>query len=130
MAGTVITNSGRPDSGSAHLLWSFMTAFSGVSDELERARLMATGLPALLPCGLSGMALIDETETTWSLIVQKNGHQVVSPQTEQICAQLEPLFQEALRRPTLLIATVDAETDGTRIPASIEKMGVQTLAVA
>ena len=64
MAKTVIPEGGRRDSASAHLLWTFMTAISGISDELERARLMATGLPSLLPCRLSGVALVDESETT------------------------------------------------------------------
>ena len=129
MAETVIPKGGGQDSGSAHPLWMFMTAISGVSDELERARLMATGLPSLLPCSLSGVALVDESETTWRLVVQKDGHQIGSPNTEQICAELEPLFQEALRRPTLLITTADAQTDHARIPPSIERLGVQSLAV-
>ena len=130
MAETVIPEVGRQDSASAHLLWTFMTAISGVSDELEQARLIATGVPALLPCRLSGLALVDESETTWSLIVQKDGYQVDSPQTEQICVELEPLFQEALRSPTLLVATIDGETDDVRIPPSIKNLGLQSLAVA
>ncbi|MCZ6625008.1 MAG: GAF domain-containing protein [Deltaproteobacteria bacterium] len=44
--------------------------------------------------------------------------------------ELEPLFQEALRRPTPFIATVDGGTDDARIPPSIEKLGVQSLLVA
>ncbi len=35
-------------------LWTFLTAISGVNDELERVRLAATGLPSLLPCDVSG----------------------------------------------------------------------------
>ena len=54
-------------------------ALSGVGDELERARLTAMGLPSLLPYRLSGVALVDESKTTWSLIVQKDGQQVGSP---------------------------------------------------
>ncbi len=67
MAETVIPKGGRQDSASAPLLWTFLTALSGVSEELERARLTATGLPSLLPCRLSGVALVDESEATWSL---------------------------------------------------------------
>jgi len=130
MPETVIAKGDRQDSRSAQPLWTFMTAFSGVSDELERARLIATGLPSLLPCQVSGVGLVGESEASWSLIVQKDGQQVGFPQTERIWAELEPLFQEALRRPTLLIATIDGDTHHTRIPQSIEKLGVQSLAVA
>ena len=76
------------------------------------------------------MALVDEREATWSLIVQKDGHQVGPHQTEQLLAGLESPFQEALRRPTLLIATVNSERDDTGIPPSIEQLGVQALSVA
>ena len=130
MAETVIPKGGMQDSGNTHPLWMLMTALSGVSDELERARLMATGLPSLLPCSMSGVALVDESEKNWNLVVQKDGHHIGSPQTEQIRAELEPLFQEALRKPTLLIATANDQTDHTRIPPSIEKLGTQSLAVA
>ena len=57
MAKTIVPKSGGPDSGGTHPLWTFITAISGVSDELERARLTATGLPSLLSCRLSGIAL-------------------------------------------------------------------------
>ena len=33
-------------------------------------------------------------ESAWSLIVQKDGHQVGPPQTEQLLAELEPLFKK------------------------------------
>ncbi len=130
MAETVLPKGGRQDSASAPLLWTFLTALSGVSEELERARLTATGLPSLLPCRLSGVALVDEREATWRLFLQTDGNQVGPPETEQLLTELESLFQEALRSSNLLIATVNGETDATRIPPSIEKLGVQSLAVA
>ena len=64
-----------------------MSAISAISDELERAHLTATGLPSVLPCRLSGMALVDETVSTWSLKVQRDGHQMGSPQAERICTE-------------------------------------------
>jgi len=130
MAKTVIPKGGKQDSASTHPLWAFMTALSGVSDEFERARLTATGLPSFLACHVSGVALVDESETAWSLIIQKDGHPVGPPRTEQIRAELDPLFQQALRKPSVLIATSDGETDNARIPPSIAELGVQSLAVA
>ena len=130
MAMTVIPKGGQQDSASTHTLWAFMTALSGVSDELERARLTATGLPSFLACHVSGVALVDESETAWSLIIQKDGHPVGPPRTEQIRAELDRLFQEAIRKPTVLIATIEGESDNARIPPSIKELGVQSLAVA
>ena len=74
----------RQYSESAHLLWTFIAALSGVDDELERADLAATGLPSVLPCRLSGMALFDAKQTTWSLIVQRDGHRVESSRADRI----------------------------------------------
>ncbi len=119
----------RQYSESAHLLWTFIAALSGVDDELERADLAATGLPSVLPCRLSGMALVDAKQTTWSLIVQRDGHRVESSRADRIRAELEPVFQEALRRSNVLVATIDG-ADDVRIPPSIEELGVQSLAVA
>ena len=61
------------DQGVSHPLWTFLTALSGVTDEIERARLIATGLPALVPCSVSGVALVDGAQTSWHLVLQKDG---------------------------------------------------------
>ena len=39
-------------------LWTFLTALSGVTDEPERARLIATGLPSLVQRCVSGTVLL------------------------------------------------------------------------
>ena len=102
----------------------------GVGDEFERARLTATGLPSLLPCRVSGAALLDEAEGHWSLVLQNDGEQLGSTHAEQVLAELEPLFHEALHRTTALIARTDRDTRDHRIPPSIETFGVRFLAVA
>ena len=68
MAYTVTGNVDSEDRASAHALWTLLTAVSGVGDELERARLTATGVPSVLQCCFSGLALVDEYEATWSFV--------------------------------------------------------------
>jgi len=62
---------GMHASSVAHSLFSFPTVIRAVADDLEVARLTATGISRLLPCCVSGVAHIDESEITWSLVVQK-----------------------------------------------------------
>ncbi|MFB3112853.1 MAG: hypothetical protein ACE10G_12545, partial [Gemmatimonadales bacterium] len=130
MAETVAPGTSGSDFKVAHPLWTFLTALSGVGDEFERARLTATGLPSLLPCRVSGAALLDEAEGHWSLVLQKDGEQLGSTHAEQVLGELEPLFQEALRRTTALIARIDSDTSDHRIPPSVETFGVRFLALA
>ena len=130
MAETVASSATGSDFEAAHPLWTFLTALSGVGDEFERARLTATGLPSLLPCRVSGAALLDEAEAHWSLVLQNDGEQLGSTHAEQVLAELEPLFQEALRRTSALIVTADRDTSDHRIPPSIETFGVRFLALA
>ena len=118
----------RHDLGIAHPLWSFLTALSGVADELEWARLIATGLPSLVPCRLSGVALLDEEEETWSLVLQIAGKQLAATATEKLLPDLERHFQAAFRAASILITT--AESEDCRTPPSIQEAGVQLLALA
>ena len=114
----------------AHVLWTFMTALSGASDELERARLMASGLPSLLSCGLSGVALLDETNDTWSLIAENERQDIGSPRAERLLTELEPVLQEALRGPSVLFTTLGAGTEDARVVPSLDQLGIRSLAVA
>lgn len=132
MAELLTPQAGQHDSnsGGLHPLWMLITAISGVDDQVERARLTATGLPSVLPCHFSGVGLIDEGKTLSNLIIQMNGHQLSLHQTEKLLADLEPLYQEALRNPSVLIVTITSDADNPRIPPSIEEMGIQRLAIA
>lgn len=107
-----------------------MTAPCGVSDEVERARLTATGLSSLLRCRLSGVALLHDGEAVWSLVVQNDGREFDVRQTEKLLAELRPLLAEAMRRPSLLMATAGSKGNDPQIPPSIERLGVQSLALA
>lgn len=129
MAKTRVSQGGAPSFEGVHRFLTLLMAVSGISDELERARLTATGLPSLFPCRASGLALFDEAEASWRLILQQDGQQLASSLVEEVLSELEPLFQEALQRPTLLITVADSETTSSRLPPSMEKLGVQCLAV-
>lgn len=130
MAETVASSAAGPDFKVAHPLWAFLATMSRVGDEFERARLTATGLPSFLPCRLSGAALLDEAGVHWRLALQEDGEQLAATRTKQVLAELEPLFQEALRRTSALIATADRDTSDHRIPPSIATFGVRFLALA
>ncbi len=116
------------DLGITHPLWSFLAALSGVADELERARLIATGLPSLVPCRLSGVALFDEEEETWRLVLQIAGQQLVAAATEELLPDLERPFQAAFRAASMPITL--AESEDCQTPPSIQEAGVQLLALA
>lgn len=118
----------RQDLRVTQALWTLLTAVSGLSDEHERARLIATGLPALLPCSVSGLALLNQAGTGWSLVLQKDGQQLDSSEAEAVLADLEPFFLETFRQPALQILTAENETKIHQIPASIEKLGVREVA--
>ncbi len=118
------------DFGAAHPLWTFLTALSAINDEVERARLTATGLPSLLQCNVSGAALLDEAETRWRLVLQMEGEQLDPADTERILNELAPLFQEVLQRTTLYVATTNQEPGHGMIPPAIEAFQIQLLALA
>jgi len=119
-----------PNSRTLHPLWMFITAISGIDDQAERVRLTATGLPSLLPCQCSGVALLDDGETPFHVIIQQNGQEVSLPQTEKLLADLLPLYQEALRYSKLLIITNKGGTENPEIPRSLQQMGIQSLVLA
>lgn len=112
---------------SVHPLWALLTAVSGISNELERARLAATGLPSLLQCRLSGVALVDEIEKTWAVVAQKDGRQIPDAVAERICSELAPLAVEASRKPIFRLGAAGDSSEHTGIPASIEELGIQNL---
>ncbi len=124
------TSPGGRKTESAHELWTFMMALSGASDERERARLMATGIPSVLSCRMSGVALVDETQDTWSLVAQSGGHEIGAPRTEQLLTGLQPIFEDALRGPGVLVMTLGDGKDDARFVPSMDQLGIGNLAVA
>ena len=70
MGETITAEAAGPNVPSSEMLHTFLTAISAVNDELERARLIATGLSSLLPCHFSGVALLDESKDDWNLVAQ------------------------------------------------------------
>ena len=128
-----MAESGSPlsaeDDQSTHALWTLLTAISGVTDEVERGRLTATSLPSLLPCHLSGLALLDEGEANWHVSLQESGRQLDAPEVDDVLTDVEELSQEAFRRAGLMTATAGGQSGDCAVPAAIENLGVQCLAV-
>ncbi len=129
MAETVAPSGDGQVLGTTHPLWTFLAVLSGVSDELERARLTATGLPSLVPCSISGVALVRDNDTGWDLVLQKDGEQLGSDATEAVLADLPTLFDEAIKGSGVSVATTNDEGH-CRIPPSLEDLETQCLAVA
>ena len=127
MTGPSLPSDQARDVGFAHTLCTLLTAISGSGDEFDRARLAATGLPSVVPCRVSGIALLDEAETRWRLVLQQDGRQLASNDTEEVVAEMKPLLEEALHGATLLAATAGDETQGYTIPPALERLGVRRL---
>ncbi len=109
---------------------NMLMTISGIGDEFERARLMATGLPSLFSCRISGLALFDDVESTWHLILQQDGQPLVSELIDEVSAELQPLLQEALTRPAALVTTADAQTESLEFSVPLKKLGLQCLALS
>jgi transcriptional regulator with GAF, ATPase, and Fis domain len=110
-------------------LWMLLTAIVAVGDEVKLARLTATGLPSLLRCSLSGMALQQETGPSWNLVLQKCSQLRSAVDMEADFAVLKPLMQEAMDRGPLWLSHLEGEPIDGPIAASLERLAVQWLAV-
>jgi hypothetical protein len=84
-----------PTDTSLENLWAFLMVTMTMHQEREIARLVATGLPALLPCPLSAVALRQESGPTWHVVLQQAGQLTVSPNEEAFSSALERLFARA-----------------------------------
>ena len=114
------------DEDFASRLFTFLSAVAGVTTEQERARLIATRLSSVVPCAVAGVALVDESRT-WTIIWQMKGEPLeVSP---ELVEQLEPLYQLAAARATLLIATREGGPAALSVPPVFEVLRVRRLAV-
>jgi formate hydrogenlyase transcriptional activator len=104
--------------------WMFLTAMAAVSDEAEQARLTAGGIPSLLRCSLSGMALRRDTGATWDLVLYQEGEQLSGARAGQILIELDRLFTSAMTQ-----GTVRLPRAGASIPPSLARLGVRSLMV-
>ncbi len=71
---------------------AFLKMTMSAHEEQEIARLVATGLPGLLQCGLSGLALRQEMDGTWYVVLQQAGQLAVYPEAEAFSTRLEQLL--------------------------------------
>jgi hypothetical protein len=71
----------RPIDESFAALWALLMVTMNVNEVHEVARLVATGIPALLRCRVSGMALRQETGASWHVVLQKEEQLFPMPDT-------------------------------------------------
>ena len=110
----------------ASRLSTFLSAIGAISTEEERARLIATRLSAVVPCAVSGVALVDESRT-WTISWQMKGEPLEVG--SELIEQLEPLDALAAARATLLIATREGGPAALSVPPVFEALRVRRLAV-
>ena len=119
------------DSTLARLLRSLLTMVGGLKDEQERARLLATGLPSLLPCAVSGLALLNEDDGGEMVrLLFKDGERLAASDTEAVFDELAPLIEEAGQGPGLWRDEAENGSADGGIPPSLKKLGVRAMALA
>ncbi len=106
------------------MLLATMTAGGG---EAECTRLLATGVSALFPCDLSGLAL--HQEEGWKCVVQKDGELLSEPHTHSALTDLDPLFKETLSRDRLLLSPAADDESTSLLSPFFESFDVQHVAI-
>ncbi len=111
-------------------LLMLLTTVAAVDDELERARLTATAIPSLVSCSLSGMALREERDAGWKVVLQTDGLLLPSAESEKVATGLEPLYQEAVRRANFLVVRSEDRAEGLEPARWLQPFGMQCLVAA
>lgn len=118
------------DSTLVRLLWSLLTMVGGLKDEQERARLLATGLPSLLPCAVSGLVLLNDRDSGAMVrLLYKDGERLAAADTEAVFDELAPLIEEAGQGPGLWRDEAENGSDAGGIPPSLKKLDVRAMAL-
>jgi transcriptional regulator with GAF, ATPase, and Fis domain len=83
-------------------LGALLLVSRSVEAEQDIARLVATGLPAILPCRLSGVALRQEPGAPWQGVLQQAGQPAAPLEAAAMSTALERLLAVAMAQGTLL----------------------------
>ena len=126
MAETKVLHNDEQDAGIEHPLWLFLNALSGVNNELERARLIATAVPSLIPCQISGVVIIDSVGKRWQPVFQKDGRPLAKADTDRMLVELEPSLDAAFSQAPVLVC----ETSDAKLWQFMVELGVRHLAAA
>ena len=116
--------------GERQSLWTLLASVSRVADEFERARLIAAALPELLQCDMGAVALVNEGDSAWRLVLHQDGKVLGADQTERIRAELEPLSQEVLQTSTLQRFPTAGDVSLGGLPPALEALGIRQLVLA
>ena len=126
MAKTTLLHNDERDAGIEYPLWQFLNILSGVNDELERARLIATAVPSLIPCWISGVAIVDTVGERWQPVFQKDGRLLAKADTNRLLVELEPSFDAAFSQAPVLVC----DTSDAKLWPFMVELGVCHLAAA
>ncbi len=96
---------------------------SAARDEAECSRLLATVMPSVLPCDLSGLVVLRDGD--WRVVLQKSGELISPGAAACVLPGLNSLFDAVLSRDRLLLLG----SDDRELPPGFETFGLQSLAV-
>ncbi len=111
----------------ARVLCMLLATVSAAGDEAECARLLATGIPSLFPCKLSGVAL--NGEEGWRVILQRDGRLLPLSDIRGVLPELDDLFASALNRDELLLSSGEDENATGALPPRFGSLGIHRLTV-
>ncbi len=113
-----------------HPAWMFLSTISRVADEAERARLTATTIPAVIPCDVCGVALLDDAEEAWNLALLRGGQVVpAGADLDQTLTVLAPVCESAFDVSGVLNFRSEHETTENPASSAIAHFGTREFAV-
>lgn len=110
-------------------LWALLMVAMGVDEPQEIARLVATGIPAVLRCSLSGLALRREPGSDWHVALEHAGRPSISPDTEACGLEPERIFAAAITQSTLRFSTHEPHPHDGLLRPFAEKLSLSCLIV-
>ena len=111
-------------------LQALLATVSGIGSAAERARLLATGLPSLLRCLVSGVALLDSESSRWELWLWRDAGLLPAAESQRFLTDLESCLCESFARSEVLALSDGIASSNLAIPASWREMGVTRLFIA
>ncbi len=111
---------------STEALSILLTATSTVQDEVERARLIATGIPSLLSCRVSGLALCGYS---WTVFLNQQDVPLTSQAESITDPELDLIYSETRDRGQVTISRLDPEPWSVTLCAWLEANKLQSLTV-
>ena len=106
-----------------------ITAISAIPEEDERIRLIVTGIPSLLSCELSGIGLIEDSNTNWNITIQGKGQLLSENKIKPMLSELNNLFNEITNDSSLYRIDSQIKLQTEQVPQCFKKLGIDSLLV-